>query len=422
MSSTSACVEVADVDHAANKEVAHADESFEETEGSGSIAEECRPRGQATAPERTAGRPLSKIHLLPLSDAAAKVPEKSRLQSIAPGLKEIRSRGDVLQAGDLVSNEEATFAVVRCDPPEGPLGFDTDFFLDGNALLHFEKIQFSAWGSSQEMSDDELFEHCITPYFSGDYDPCNSTGTRRVRLLYNHQVLQLGSLHVQVEATEPSGFGVVTEQTEIFIKWDTTPIFEKVHIIPFQDTLPRAYQYDVFFDYLKPFLQANGHRKFRRNELFAYHGVQFKVVACEPNVIARIDKGTMIYCDGQLPPSLRNLLPPDVMSEVAQLPFGLQMMLLNQERTARELEDVFSNRRGLFQETLNEIPKFRWPPAESVSQATCMVCLTDFAIGDECRRLPCNHVFHTTCVDEWLQRCTDCPLCKANVDRAVRQY
>mmetsp|Transcript_28838 Transcript_28838/g.87242 ORF Transcript_28838/g.87242 Transcript_28838/m.87242 type:complete len:121 (+) Transcript_28838:925-1287(+) len=120
---------------------------------------------------------------------------------------------------------------------------------------------------------------------------------------------------------------------------------------------------------------------------------------------------------------MRNLLPPDLLRQVSQLPAGFQMMLLNTERTARELEDFLASRRGLFEETLAQIERLTWPPSDvgASSQSTCMICLNDFEIGDNCRRLPCRHVFHGDCVDEWLRRCTDCPICKANVDRAVRQ-
>lgn len=394
--------------------------------------------GVAAAPEATAtvsstvpdyasseqhARQLSRIHILPFSDENSLLQGRSRLDCIAPTLKQFRKQRKVLQAGDLVINEDVTFAIVKCDPPEGPLGFETDFYLDGNPLLRFDKIQFSAWGPSTEMSSEELFQHCITPFFEGEYAPFRSDASKRVRLLHHKQVLQMGEFYVQVDATEPVGLGVVTPQTEIFAVWDQTPEFDKVHIVPFQDTLPRAYEYDIFFDYLRPFLLANRHKKFQRNELFSYHGVQFKVVACEPNVCARIGKATTIYSEGQLHPSLRNLLPPEVLQQVAQLPPDMQQLLLRSERTTREVEEMLTQSRGLFRETLNQIEKIRWPPADSsVTQATCMVCLCDFQIADECRRLPCNHVFHTACVDEWLLRCTDCPLCKMNVDRALRHY
>lgn len=43
----------------------------------------------------------------------------------------------------------------------------------------------------------------------------------------------------------------------------------------------------------------------------------------------------------------------------------------------------------------------------------CSICLTDFKLGDKNRRLPsCRHVFHQSCIDIWLLRRADCPLCK----------
>merc|ERR1719408_171130 len=110
-----------------------------------------------------------------------------------------------------------------------------------------------------------------------------------------------------------------------------------------------------------------------------------------------------------LHPSLRNLLPPDLLNQVSQLPPGLQMLLLNTERTQGELEDVLTQRRGLFEETITQVERFTWPHSDAniaSRQTSCMICLADFELGQECRKLPCGHVFHQSCVDEWLRRCT----------------
>mmetsp|Transcript_84324 Transcript_84324/g.149041 ORF Transcript_84324/g.149041 Transcript_84324/m.149041 type:complete len:399 (-) Transcript_84324:84-1280(-) len=366
---------------------------------------------------------IRRLHILPFEETQAKLGERSRMEFLGPELRRIRSANEVLRAGMIVKNQDAEFVVIKCEPAEGVLGIDTDFFLDGRPVIGFQKIQFSAWGPT-ELSSEELFSQCVKPIFKGEYSAHGSSDCKRVRLLYTGQAVQVGEVTLQVEATEPNGLGVVSADSEIFANWDATPEFEKVHILPFQDTLPRAYAFDLFTDYLKPYLKQNVHKRFQVNELFSYQGVQFKLVACEPEASARIGKQTTIFCEGLLNPTLRNLLPPNLLNQVAQLPPGLQMLLLNTERSTRELEDMLTHRRGLFPQTLNEIQRFTWPPqdAAATQQQTCMICLADFSIGEECRRLPCNHVFHLSCVDEWLRRCTDCPICKANVDRAIRNY
>lgn len=363
---------------------------------------------------------LDRVHLLPIGTAEDKVDTGDRLAKIAPALRLRRERGEIVKGGDVLRHDGLEFAVIKCEPEEGSLASETDYFLDGSPVTFFEKIQFSAWGP-EEMSSENLFCKLVVPHLKSDYG-WYTADCQRVRLFTCGQTFQIGDVNFHVEATEPAGIGVVTNQTEIFANWDTTPEFEKVHILPFQDMLPSAYEFNIFEDYVKPYLVANKHKKFQLNELFMYHGIQFKVVACEPDTVARIGHRTTIYCEGVLPPSLRNLLPPELLSQVSQLPITLQVLLLNTERTARELEDVLTHRRGLFPETLAEIESFSWPAESQATQSTCMVCLGEFSVGDSCRRLPCRHLFHSSCVEEWLRRCTDCPICKDNVDRAIRRY
>ena len=35
----------------------------------------------------------------------------------------------------------------------------------------------------------------------------------------------------------------------------------------------------------------------------------------------------------------------------------------------------------------------------------CRVCLVDFAGGDRLKTLPCCHIYHVECIDEWLKVC-----------------
>jgi hypothetical protein len=46
----------------------------------------------------------------------------------------------------------------------------------------------------------------------------------------------------------------------------------------------------------------------------------------------------------------------------------------------------------------------------------CAICLNAFKKGDSIRSLPsCAHQFHRSCIDLWLLRRADCPLCKRGV-------
>lgn len=46
----------------------------------------------------------------------------------------------------------------------------------------------------------------------------------------------------------------------------------------------------------------------------------------------------------------------------------------------------------------------------------CPICIGSIEPGDAVRRLGCGHTFHRSCVDLWLVRCADCPLCKKRVE------
>ena len=45
----------------------------------------------------------------------------------------------------------------------------------------------------------------------------------------------------------------------------------------------------------------------------------------------------------------------------------------------------------------------------------CVICICQFSIDDEIRRLPCMHVFHIGCVDKWLTIRAACPICRKDI-------
>ena len=45
----------------------------------------------------------------------------------------------------------------------------------------------------------------------------------------------------------------------------------------------------------------------------------------------------------------------------------------------------------------------------------CIICLSEFELGDQVSALPCAHVFHTECIASWIKKHCQCPVCKFNV-------
>jgi len=46
------------------------------------------------------------------------------------------------------------------------------------------------------------------------------------------------------------------------------------------------------------------------------------------------------------------------------------------------------------------------------SRVSCSVCLSDIESGENMKKLPCGHCYHSPCIDTWLLRSRICPTCR----------
>uniref|UniRef100_K7FZA7 RING-type domain-containing protein n=1 Tax=Pelodiscus sinensis TaxID=13735 RepID=K7FZA7_PELSI len=94
----------------------------------------------------------------------------------------------------------------------------------------------------------------------------------------------------------------------------------------------------------------------------------------------------------------------------------------SQTRLATQLTEEeqirIAQRIGLIQ----HLPKGIFDPGTEPSEKKvkeCVICMLDFVYGDPIRFLPCLHIYHVDCIDDWLMRSFTCPSCMEPVDAAL---
>nr|SVE75040.1 EOG090X03TK [Daphnia dolichocephala] len=104
-----------------------------------------------------------------------------------------------------------------------------------------------------------------------------------------------------------------------------------------------------------------------------------------------------------------------IMIRVYTLPlFAVRPMYLAMRSFKKALSDVILSRRAI--RNLNTL----YPDATTEDLANtdtvCIICREEMVTG--AKKLPCNHIFHATCLRSWFQRQQTCPTCRLEVLRA----
>ncbi|KAG2305038.1 hypothetical protein Bca52824_033689 [Brassica carinata] len=75
-----------------------------------------------------------------------------------------------------------------------------------------------------------------------------------------------------------------------------------------------------------------------------------------------------------------------------------------------------SSNKGIKKKALRMFPVVSYAHEMNLSAGIgeeCLICLSDFVSGEKLRLLPkCNHGFHVSCIDKWLQQHLTCPKCR----------
>ena len=89
-------------------------------------------------------------------------------------------------------------------------------------------------------------------------------------------------------------------------------------------------------------------------------------------------------------------------------------------RHLAELENSLGHQVPLGRNQAEDLPTRLFRKGEERDE-TCSVCVDDFEDGVLVKVLPCHHIFHPVCIDQWLAEYSSiCPMCKADVRHAAR--
>uniref|UniRef100_A0A7S1F730 RING-type domain-containing protein n=1 Tax=Noctiluca scintillans TaxID=2966 RepID=A0A7S1F730_NOCSC len=89
---------------------------------------------------------------------------------------------------------------------------------------------------------------------------------------------------------------------------------------------------------------------------------------------------------------------------------SLDDSLVRSVQRVLQLGAVLSGQR-LSDEEIAALPKVRFDGAE---EQNCAICLEAYRRGDLLTTLRCSHFFHVDCLAGWLQRSSQCPLCRSS--------
>ncbi|KAL8229285.1 hypothetical protein R6Q57_014185 [Mikania cordata] len=90
---------------------------------------------------------------------------------------------------------------------------------------------------------------------------------------------------------------------------------------------------------------------------------------------------------------------------------------LRRRSMVNQISDQPSSNKGIEKKFVDLLPKFAYETdageKPSSDDCDCVICLVEYANGDEIRLLPhCGHRFHVGCIDTWLHSHSSCPSCR----------
>lgn len=129
---------------------------------------------------------------------------------------------------------------------------------------------------------------------------------------------------------------------------------------------------------------------------------------------ARLIEQMLLESQGRGRPAAGPMVRVNVGGQRRMVPLALLLALMAEEADK-------SN--PAYHADIASLPTRKLAGGESLNlgeQMRCVVCLDDFGDGDDLKTLPCLHIFHQKCIEQWLRTDNSCPICKTPIGHLAR--
>lgn len=301
------------------------------------------------------------------------------------------SENDFLKIGD------CSFKVLAAHPSQG--------FVTKNTRIHcysemsdssLERVKIVPLAPHSITTD--IFQDVIFPYLQ-----------EQPKHLHEEQHLNIRGLECVVARCVPSN-GIFTQETLLeYVEHPADPL-QRVSLIPFADSVPLEFRTmdredlipSVVDCFVMPYLKG-WNRVLYQGKVVSIQGIDFRVDASRPGY-GVVSPETRVVYDGKL---LRRRRSDSIIVHNRALLSQLTQIMHTMRVISSELSQNLIQQLPCFQ--LEKLPS-------NDEQKSCLVCMNEFGIGNEVKVLPCFHLFHKECIDQWLPHSRLCPTCKNPCD------
>ncbi|KAG8177349.1 hypothetical protein JTE90_020989 [Oedothorax gibbosus] len=110
------------------------------------------------------------------------------------------------------------------------------------------------------------------------------------------------------------------------------------------------------------------------------------------------------------------LLFMTIMIKIHTFPlFAIRPMYLSLRAFKKAVNDVIMSRRAI--RNMNTLYPDATAEELSTMDNVCIICREEMSGSGSSKKLPCNHIFHASCLRSWFQRQQTCPTCRMDVLR-----